>query len=344
MKTFKKLFITCATVVVAVIALSGTAMAATGEATVTASALNMRNGAGTEYEVINTAPRGSSVTVNSDSGNGWYQVTYAGQNGYMFSQYLTFSQNNQQYVSAPSASNGSTGTVQGTYVRFRSGPSLGSSVYDYLHTGTTVAVNGQCGDWYEVEYNGTVGYISSSYLTMGGVYVPSAPSVDNSYVSAPSAPEVDNTVTAPPVVETPPVVDTPVVETPVVTPSAPDTVIGQQVVDLAKQYLGVPYIWGGTSPSGFDCSGLVYYVYGQLGYSINRVAQSMYYNGTAVELDQLQPGDILCFGSSVYNIWHVGIYVGNNQFIHSPSSGQVVSIETLGGSYGLRLVAARRIA
>jgi uncharacterized protein YraI len=209
MKTFKKLFITCATVIVAVIALSGTAMAATGEATVTASALNMRNGAGTEYEVINTAPRGSSVTVNSDSGNGWYQVTYAGQNGYMFSQYLTFSQNNQQYVSAPSASNGSTGTVQGTYVRFRSGPSLGSSVYDYLHTGTTVAVNGQCGDWYEVEYNGTVGYISSSYLTMGGVYVPTTPSEDTTLAPAPSAPETDNTVTAPPVV------DTPVEETPV---------------------------------------------------------------------------------------------------------------------------------
>jgi len=334
MKTFKKLFITCAAMALAAAALSVSALAAS-DATVTASALNMRDGAGTEYGVIDTAPRGSVVTVTADAGNGWSLVQYNGRNGYMFSQYLSVGSNGQQnYVSAPSASDGSTGTIQGTYVRFRSGPSLGSSVYDYLHTGTTVAVNGQCGDWYEVEYNGTVGYISSSYLTMGGVYVPSAPSVDNSYAPAPSTPEQ----TAP---VTPPVADTPVVETPVVTP---DTVIGQQVVDLAKQYLGVPYVWGGTSPSGFDCSGLVYYVYGQLGYSINRVAQSMYYNGVEVDTNNLQPGDILCFGSSVYNIWHVGIYVGDNQFIHSPSSGQVVSIETLGGSYGLRLVAARRIA
>ena len=132
------------------------------------------------------------------------------------------------------------------------------------------------------------------------------------------------------------------------TPAAPsfshNASAAQAIVDTAMQYLGVPYVWGGTSPDvGFDCSGLVYYSYGQHGYSLNRVAQSMYYNGVDVDLNDLQAGDILLFGSSVYNIWHAALYIGGGNFIHAPYSGAVVSIQSLSSTAGMRLVAARRI-
>ena len=131
-------------------------------------------------------------------------------------------------------------------------------------------------------------------------------------------------------------------ETPAAKPAVSAT--GQSIVDTAMKYQGIAYRWGGTSPeTGFDCSGLVYYVYKQFGITLNRVAQSMYYNGKNVDLNNLQPGDILLFGSSLNNIWHAGIYIGNGQFIHSPHSGAVVSTQSIAGTYGMRLVAARRV-
>ena len=126
----------------------------------------------------------------------------------------------------------------------------------------------------------------------------------------------------------------------------PDQYIaGQSIVETAKQYIGTPYVYGGMSPSGFDCSGFVKYVYALHGVSLNRVANDQASDGTWVARENLQPGDIICFTSRPGGsyISHVGIYVGNNQFIHSPRSGYTVTIESLDGSYGTRYSAARRI-
>jgi cell wall-associated NlpC family hydrolase len=107
------------------------------------------------------------------------------------------------------------------------------------------------------------------------------------------------------------------------------------VVGIAMQYLGVPYVWGGSSPSGFDCSGFVSYVYAQVGVSLPHHAASQYSYGTPVSYSDLEPGDLVFFEG----LGHVGIYIGGGQFIHAPHTGDVVKISSLsehGGYVGAR--------
>ena len=112
------------------------------------------------------------------------------------------------------------------------------------------------------------------------------------------------------------------------------------VVGIAMQYLGVPYVWAGSSPSGFDCSGFVMYVFAQMGVSLPHLAAAQYGYGVPVSPDQLQPGDLVFFDG----LGHVGIYIGNGEFIHSPHTGDVVKISSLSDSwYAATYFGARRI-
>ena len=197
------------------------------------------------------------------------------------------------------------GKVEDAGVNLRSQPSSDADLLASLPTGDTAYIIGlNCG-WYKVQYEGQTGYIRSDLLALT-----QAPA-GNSGGSA-----------------------------------AAETVsVGQQIVNFAENYLGYSYVWGGTSPStGFDCSGFTQYVFGQMGYTINRTAAQQTKNGSVVSGD-LQIGDLVFFNgtySSGTAASHVGIYIGNNQFIHAAGSG--IKITSLSEDYyASRYVGARRI-
>ena len=214
------------------------------------------------------------------------------------------------------ASSGTTlgdGVINASDVRLRSDANTSSSILATLSKGTAVTVLTQSGSWYAVSYNGTNGYVSQQYVTLGT----SLPAEDTGSSST------DNT-----------------------TSSVPSSGSGSSAVSIAYQYLGVPYVYGGASPSGFDCSGFTMYVYNQLGISLPHGATPQLKYGTYVSRSELQPGDLVFFSDGSYPASHVGIYVGDDQFIHASSStgnGYCVCVSSLNTNYYSRnFVGGRR--
>jgi cell wall-associated NlpC family hydrolase len=158
---------------------------------------------------------------------------------------------------------------------------------------------------------------------------------------APRSPEAS---ADPPVAESPltPTAEADGIPDPAATPAPPaDASRGAQVVAIAMRYLGVPYKWGGASPStGFDCSGFTMYVFAQIGVSLPHYAAAQYGLGHAVSKSELQPGDLVFFRG----LGHMGMYIGGGNFIHSPQTGDVVKISSLSEPYRLaNWVGARRV-
>ena len=414
--------------------LAVSASAASDGGATTTTAVNFRTGAGTNYGIISTLPAGTHVVVSSQSSGGWATVVYNGTVGYISSDYL-------KRANDMDASFG-TGTIDGSYVRMRSGASTSSSILGTYNSGTTMTVTGVSGAWYKVSYNGTAGYVHSDYVSLSGVTSngggstgSSNGSVKGSDVRMRSGPGTNYSILGTYQNGTPLTVTgtengwskvtvggmsgyirsdyvsgggadsktgyikgndvrlrsgagtnysilgtynngTPLtitgtsgnwtavtingvkgyVNSTYVTTTKSDggntgggstsSSIGETIVATAKQYMGAPYVYGGMSPSGFDCSGFVNYVYKLCGYSMSRVASSIYNNnGTYVEKANLQLGDLVFFASNSSSIGHVGIYIGSGQFIHSSSGAGCVVISDLSSSYYLKnYVGAKRIA
>jgi peptidoglycan DL-endopeptidase CwlO len=124
--------------------------------------------------------------------------------------------------------------------------------------------------------------------------------------------------------------------------AAPDP--GSEVADLAQQYVGSPYRWGGTSPAGFDCTGFVMWVYGQFGVALPHNESGQLSSGERVDPDELQPGDVLVFANTYRRgLSHVGIYLGDGRFVHAIDEAHGVQISALwDGYWASRLVGASR--
>jgi peptidoglycan DL-endopeptidase CwlO len=130
-----------------------------------------------------------------------------------------------------------------------------------------------------------------------------------------------------------------VVSPPVSIPVGDPGVGHPEAAQIALHYLGVPYVWGGSTPSGFDCSGLVMYVYAQLGISLPHYTVAQWGATLPISTSELQPGDLVFFD----HLGHVGIYIGGGQFVHAPHTGTVVQVASLSGYYSANLDGARRV-
>lgn len=197
----------------------------------------------------------------------------------------------------------------------RYSPRDDSTIIGNLEDGTALEVLGESGDYFQIDCGSMTGYLAREQVKVddNGCY----------YVNL-----SEETVTLP--------------------CRTPEEMadLRQELLALAQDYLGTPYVYGGKSPRGFDCSGFVQYIYGQLGYTLNRTASSQLCNGLIVPDDELLPGDIVFFRgtSSESGISsHVGIYIGNGEFIHASSSRGVIVSSLAEGYYEEHFLCARRV-
>jgi len=307
------LFVSCFAVTASA---AGTVMHGIGF--VNTNSLRLRSEASTTSKILDTAPKNDCVVVISKSGD-WYKVNYNLQEGYMHRDYLNV-------LTRENAELG-YGRVTGSGVNLRSGAGTTYRSVGVASKGSKCYILGLNNGWYKVIYNSTVCYIRSDFVELTEIPYenqasPNSPKFFRGGKSTgvtPSAGALNGSVSS---------------GSNPSAPAVPANVTGAQILAEAQKYLGTPYVSGGASPSGFDCSGFVYYVLKQLGFSPNRTPAAQFNQGTAVSKENLQVGDIVFFaGTYTSGISHVGIYAGNGQFIHSPNSRSTVSYSDLTTGY-----------
>jgi cell wall-associated NlpC family hydrolase len=282
---------------------------------VNTASLRLRGEASTTAKIVDTAPKNDCVVVISQDGD-WYKVNYNLQEGYMHKDYL-------DVLTRENAELG-YGKVTGNSVNIRSGAGTSFRSVATAAKGSKCYILALNDGWYKVIYNTAVGYIRSDDVELTEIPYENKESSNSpkfyrggkSTGVAPSAAALNGTTSSGS------------------NNTAAPGATGAQILAEARKYLGTRYVMGGASPSGFDCSGYVYYVLKQLGYAPYRTPADQYRMGTYVSKANLQPGDIVFFaGTYASGISHVGIYAGNGQFVHSPNSRSVVSYSDLTSGY-----------
>ena len=278
---------------------------------VNVSALNVRSGAGTSSSIIGSLSTGDKVSGTLQ--NGWLKISYNGQVAYISANCLSNTEVKKPVVEKKQENNtpakqentvqsqAYTGWVNTAALNVRSGASTSYSIIGSYTMGDKVS--GQLANgWLKVNYNGRTGYISANLLSSKEVAKPQQV-VENNKTNNNSIGQQTAT------------------QRPQVSAS------GQAVANIAMSMLGRPYVWGGTTPNGFDCSGLVQYAYRQVGVNIARTSYAQANNGYSVGLNNLQAGDILLFSyNGGASIEHVAIVTDSSgNFVHAstPSTGVI---------------------
>lgn len=274
----------------------------TGVAFINAYALRLRSGPSGTTSTLAYGSKDEVVLLLGKTGE-WYKVSYNLKEGYMHSSYLDAATKENAELGY--------GKVNGSGVNVRSGPGTGYSSNAKAYPNDRVYIIGINDQWFKVIYGDVIGYIRSDYVDLTEI----------PYENRASDKEPLFFVRG---------------KSTGVTPSPAalkgTTATADQIIATAKQYIGVPYLWGGISPAGFDCSGYVQYVFQRHGISLPRTSSQQYQVGKAVSKSGLKPGDLVFFNPGTAGVSHLGIYIGDNQFIHA-SSSKGVTISNLNSSY-----------
>jgi cell wall-associated NlpC family hydrolase len=266
-----------------------------GAATVSTQDLRLRSGPGTSHSIITHLSEGDIVVILERTDAEWYKVNFHGSIGYVSAPLL------KDVLTAENFN--ARGRLTGDRVNIRSRPKTASDILGTYRKGTELTVIGINSGWYKVKHDGHTGYIRSDFVDIISGYK----------AAVASSTRISPTSPAP----------------------AADLTLGQQIVEFALGFIGYKYVYGGASPSGFDCSGLVTYVYKSFGVSVTRTASGQYRdNGVLIDKSELAPGDLVFFSNNgLKSVTHVGIYIGDDEFVHASRPGVGVVISRLDSSY-----------
>ncbi|MCR5090711.1 MAG: SH3 domain-containing protein [Oscillospiraceae bacterium] len=296
--------------------------------TITANSVRFRSGPGTTYSILDVFGKGTAVQILGVSGD-WTAVTVNGVSGFVYSQYVqttaagTSAQEESPAEEQPAAQ--MTLGLSDTQSSAVAATSDSSDIRDgYINA---VSVRMRAGPSMTADILAELSYGTSLKITgSSGSWTKVICDGKSGFVYCDYITEGSyNPEKA--------------------VSSATGAALGKEIASYALSFVGYPYTWGGNSPAtGFDCSGFVQYVYSQFGYTTSRVANDVLGDGVHVDPADIQPGDVLCFYSSSSYVGHVGIYIGNDTFVHAANSATgVVTTSLSEGYYALRGYEIRRI-
>lgn len=366
MNVRKKLVRTLVSAALVIVMTTGLALASIGTGVVTAGSLRLRERPNTNCRTLAFVSKNATVTLLEQVSDGWYKVRWNGIEGYMSADWLdvklTEPTDSEEASTEEPEENDQPlqGRVNTSVLNVRSGPGTSYAKISTLKKGALVTVtDDSVSGWYQITSGSLSGWVSADYVTLGAdaaaeplrgivttgvLNVRSGAGTSYSRVTTlkrGSVVTIENTVGNWYKISSPVKGWVSADYITLMDRTVAASEVGATAAAMAASLVGCKYVYGAEGPNTFDCSGLFYYIFGQLGYSMSRGSSGQYRNnGVFVSQDEIQPGDLVFFFDPKFDgsggtlpTTHVGMYVGNNQFIHASTVSYKVQYDRLFGSY-----------